>query len=33
MRHHTITGAGHFVQEQRGEELGEVIAGFVRDTA
>jgi haloalkane dehalogenase len=33
MRHHTITDAGHFVQEQRGEELGEVIAGFVRDTA
>lgn len=30
--HHEIGGAGHFVQEQRGEELGEVIARFVRDT-
>jgi haloalkane dehalogenase len=33
MRHHTIAGAGHFVQEQRGEELGDVIVGLVRDTA
>jgi haloalkane dehalogenase len=33
MRHHTIRNAGHFVQEQRGEELAGVIAGFVRDTA
>ncbi|MGH3643598.1 MAG: haloalkane dehalogenase [Mycobacterium sp.] len=30
--HVTITGAGHFVQEQRGEELGAVIAGFVATT-
>jgi haloalkane dehalogenase len=28
-RHTTITGAGHFVQEQQGELLGRVIAGFV----
>jgi haloalkane dehalogenase len=31
-RHTTITGAGHFVQEQCGEELGHVIARFVADT-
>ena len=30
--HVTITGAGHFVQEVRGEELGEVIARFVAGT-
>ncbi|MDT5154941.1 MAG: haloalkane dehalogenase [Mycobacterium sp.] len=30
--HVTITGAGHFVQEQRGEELGGIIAGFVATT-
>ena len=28
--HTTIAGAGHFVQEQKGEELGEIIASFVR---
>jgi haloalkane dehalogenase len=27
--HQTIVGAGHFVQEQRGEELGRIVAGFV----
>jgi len=27
--HTTINGAGHFVQEQKGEELGRVIARFV----
>jgi haloalkane dehalogenase len=27
--HPTITGAGHFVQEQQGEQLGRVIARFV----
>jgi haloalkane dehalogenase len=27
--HTTITGAGHFVQEQQGEHLGRVIARFV----
>jgi haloalkane dehalogenase len=26
--HVTITGAGHFVQEDAGEELGRVVAGF-----
>jgi haloalkane dehalogenase len=30
--HTTITGAGHFVQEQQGEQLGRVIAKFVSDT-
>lgn len=30
--HTTIAGAGHFVQEQRGVELGDVIARFVADT-
>jgi haloalkane dehalogenase len=29
--HTTIVGAGHFVQEQQGEELGRLIAKFVRD--
>jgi haloalkane dehalogenase len=29
-RHPTIVGAGHFLQEDRGRELGEVIARFVR---
>jgi len=28
-KHVTITGAGHFVQEQRGEELGRIVADFV----
>jgi haloalkane dehalogenase len=28
-RHTTITGAGHFVQEQHGEQLGRIIATFV----
>lgn len=27
--HTTITGAGHFLQEQQGEQLGQVIAKFV----
>jgi haloalkane dehalogenase len=30
--HATIKGAGHFVQEDRGDELGEVIAGFIAAT-
>ncbi len=30
--HTTITGAGHFVQEQRGAELGRIIAEFVGAT-
>lgn len=29
--HPTIAGAGHFVQEQRGVELGRIIADFVRE--
>jgi haloalkane dehalogenase len=29
--HPTIAGAGHFVQEQCGEELGRIVAGFVRE--
>lgn len=28
-RHHTIEGAGHFLQEDRGEELGAVVADFI----
>jgi haloalkane dehalogenase len=28
-KHVTIIGAGHFVQEQRGEELGRIVADFV----
>ena len=31
--HTTIRGAGHFLQEQQGEELGRVIAGFVNQGA
>jgi haloalkane dehalogenase len=30
--HTTITGAGHFLQEDKGEELAHVIAGFVAAT-
>lgn len=30
--HTTITGAGHFLQEQQGERLAEVIAGFADRT-
>ena len=29
--HVTIEGAGHFLQEQKGEELAEVIVRFIRD--
>lgn len=28
-QHHTITGAGHFLQEEAGDRLGQVIAGVV----
>lgn len=28
--HPVIEGAGHFLQEDAGDRLGEVIAGFVR---
>jgi haloalkane dehalogenase len=31
--HPVIEGAGHFLQEDAGERLGEVIAGFIRATA
>jgi haloalkane dehalogenase len=31
--HATISGAGHFLQEDRGEELGRVVADFVRTSA
>jgi haloalkane dehalogenase len=30
LEHPTITRAGHFLQEDAGEELGRVVAGFVR---
>ena len=29
--HTTITGAGHFLQEDKGEELAEVVVNFLRD--
>jgi len=32
LAHPTITGAAHFVQEDRGEELGDIVAAFVADT-
>lgn len=31
--HTTVTGAGHFIQEQRGHELGRIITEFVARTA
>ena len=31
--HVTVSGAGHFVQEQRGEELGRIVADFVAHTS
>ena len=31
--HTTITGAGHFLQEDRGEELARVVAAFVASTS
>ena len=31
-RHTTIEGAGHFLQEDRGEVLGQVLARFVAET-
>jgi haloalkane dehalogenase len=32
-RHHPVLrGAGHFLQEDAGEELGAIIAAFIRDT-
>ena len=31
--HTTITGAGHFVQEQQGEQLGHVIVRFISGCA
>lgn len=31
--HTTITGAGHFIQEQQGEQLGRVIARFIGNAA
>lgn len=30
--HTTIAGAGHFLQEDRGEELAQVVVGFIRRT-
>ena len=30
LEHPVITGAGHFLQEDEGERLGEVIVGFIR---
>jgi haloalkane dehalogenase len=32
MPHRTITGAGHFLQEDAGEQLGEAVAEIVRST-
>jgi haloalkane dehalogenase len=31
--HVTIRGAGHFLQEDRGEELAEVVLDFIRASA
>jgi haloalkane dehalogenase len=32
-KHTTVAGAGHFVQEQKGAELGRLVAQFVADTS
>jgi len=32
-KHTTVAGAGHFVQEQKGAELGRLVAEFVADTS
>jgi haloalkane dehalogenase len=32
-RHVTIRNAGHFLQEDKGEELAEVLTGFIEETA
>jgi haloalkane dehalogenase len=31
-QHPVLQGAGHFLQEDAGEELGAIIAAFIRDT-
>ena len=31
-QHPVLQGAGHFLQEDAGEELGAVVAVFVRET-
>jgi haloalkane dehalogenase len=31
--HTTIAGAGHFVAEQKGDELGAIVAQFVRSAS
>ncbi len=33
LEHPVLAEAGHFLQEDSGEELGRVIAGFVRQPA
>jgi haloalkane dehalogenase len=30
--HVTISNAGHFLQEDKGEELAEIVVAFMRDT-
>jgi len=30
--HPTITGAGHFVPEEEGEQLGRIVADFVEQS-
>jgi haloalkane dehalogenase len=31
-QHPVLTGAGHFLQEDAGEQLGAIITAFVRET-
>lgn len=31
-KHVTIRGAGHFLQEDKGEELAAAVLGFIADT-
>jgi haloalkane dehalogenase len=32
LEHPVVTGAGHFLQEDAGPRLGEIVAAFVRHT-
>ncbi|WP_431189729.1 hypothetical protein [Alteromonas gracilis] len=32
IEHVTIKGGGHFIQEDKGEELAELLKQFIRDT-
>ncbi|MFN2582996.1 MAG: haloalkane dehalogenase, partial [Candidatus Dormibacteria bacterium] len=33
LHHPVVQGAGHFLQEDRGEELGDIVTGFASATS